>query len=180
MTEGDKGVTYSFSVCKQCIHICCQDAKPPLSRKRKEIIKKYLEEQKINIQEPFVEAVYSYAAVDELLFCAFFDKETRKCSIHPVKPETCVAGPITFDINFSTKKLEWFLKKSEICSLAPILYGDKEAFKKHLEVAKKQLTELICDLDVEALSAVLKIDVPETFKIEEDALPPEIIKKLGL
>ena len=54
---------------------------------------------------------YSYPAVDELVFCGFFNKETGKCSVHPVKPETCRAGPVTFDINFSTKKVEWFLKK---------------------------------------------------------------------
>ena len=29
-----------------------------------------------------------------------------------------VAGPITFDINFKTKKVEYFLKKSEICAYA--------------------------------------------------------------
>jgi len=139
-----------------------------------------LEKHEINFREPFVKAGYSYPAVDEFLFCRFFDKETRKCAVHPVKPETCVAGPVTFDINLSTRKLEWFLKKSEICDFAPILHGNKVAFKKHFEIAKKQLTLLICELDPEELSAVLKIDEPQTFKIGEDDLPSEVIKKLGL
>jgi hypothetical protein len=27
--------------------------------------------------------------------CLFLDEPTKRCKIHPVKPETCVAGPIT-------------------------------------------------------------------------------------
>ena len=48
------------------------------------------------------------------------------------------AGPITFDINFKTKKVEWFLKKAEICAYAGVLYKNKAAFKDHFEVAKKR------------------------------------------
>ena len=76
------------------------------------------------------------------LFSAVFStkkQENARCT--PVKPETCRAGPITFDINFSTKKVEWFLKKSEICAFAGELYSNKAAFKDHFEVAKKELTQ---------------------------------------
>jgi len=180
MPESEKGITYVFSVCKHCKKECCQDTKPPLSEKRKKIIKEYLEKQKINIQKPFAKAGYSHPALDEFLFCGFLDKETGKCSVHPVKPETCVAGPVTFDINFSTKKVEWFLKKGEICTLAAMLYSDKVAFKKHFEIAKKQLTQLICELAPEELRTIVKIDEPQTFKIGEDDLLSEAIKKLGL
>jgi hypothetical protein len=139
-----------------------------------------LEKHKINIQKPFTKAGYSYPALDEFLFCSFFDKETEKCSVHRVKPETCVAGPVTFDLNFSTKKVEWFLKKGEICAFAAMLYSNKVAFKKHFEIARKQLTQLICELDPEELRTIVKIDEPQTFKIGEDDLPLEAIKKLGL
>jgi hypothetical protein len=178
--EGDEGITYSFSVCKHCEKGCCQDTKPPLSETRKKIIKEYLEKHKINIQKPFVKVGYSYPAVNASLFCSFFDKETGKCSVHSVKPETCVAGPVTFDLNFSTKKVEWFLKKGEICAFAAMLYSNKVAFKKHFEIAKKQLTRLICELEPEELRTIVKIDEPQTFKIGEDDLPLEAIKKLGL
>ena len=100
--------------------------------------------------------------------------------MHPVKPETCVAGPVTFDLNFSNKKVEWFLKKGEICALAAMLYNNKVAFKKHFKIAKKQLTQLICELDPQELRTIVKIDEPQTFKIGEDDLPLEAIKKLGL
>ena len=180
MTQDDKGVTYSFDVCSQCKVCCCQDAKPPLTEKRKKILKEYLQKQKISIKEPFAKEGYSYPAVDGLLFCGFFNKKTGKCIVHAVKPESCIAGPVTFDINFYTNKIEWFLKKSEICAYAGILYADKDAFKKHFDVAKKQLTQLIRELDSEELRAIVKIDEPQTFKIGETALPLETAKKLKL
>ncbi len=176
----DNGATYSFDICSQCRIICCQDAKPPLTEKRKKIIKQYLENHKINIEPPFAKEHYSYPAVDELVFCRLFNKETGKCSIHPVKPETCRAGPITFDINFSIKKIEWFLKKPEICGFAGVLFSNETAFKKHFEVAKKELTQLIQQLDPEELRVIVKIEEPHTFKIGEDDLPSEVARKLGL
>ena len=180
MPEDNNGITYSFDVCSQCKIICCQDAKPPLTEKRKKIIKEYLEKQKIKIEKPFVKESYSYPAVDELVFCGLFNKPTGKCSVHPVKPETCRAGPVTFDINFSTKKVEWFLKKPEICAFAGLLYSNKAAFKEHFEVAKKELIRLISQLGADELRAIVKIEEPQTFKIGEDDLPLEVIRKLGL
>ncbi|MGD0645226.1 MAG: YkgJ family cysteine cluster protein [Candidatus Bathyarchaeia archaeon] len=180
MLEGNNGITYSFDVCSQCKVSCCQDAKPPLTEKRKKIIKEYLEKQKTTIEKSFAKENYSYPVVDDLVFCGLFCKETGKCLVHPVKPETCQAGPITFDVNFSAKKVEWFLKKSEICAFAGVLYNNKAAFKNHFEVAKKELTQLIRELDPEELRAIVKIGEPQTFKIGEDDLPLEVIHKLGL
>ena len=179
MTQ-ENGATYSFDVCSQCRSICCQDAKPPLTKKRQKIIKEYLKEQKINVEKPFAKEHYSYPAVDEQVYCRLFDKKTGKCLVHAVKPETCVSGPITFDINFGSGKVEWFLKKSEICAYAGVLYSDKVAFEKHFEVAKKQLTSLILQLDADELRAIVKIDEPQTFKVGEDDLPIEVAEKLGL
>jgi len=179
MTDNN-GATYSFDVCSQCKIICCQDAKPPLSEKRKKIIKEHLEKLKINIEKPFTKEGYSYPTVDELVFCSFFSKETGKCSVHPVKPETCSAGPITFDINFSTRKVEWFLKKAELCAFAGVLFSNKAALKDHFEIAKKELTSLIRELNPEELRVIVKIEEPHTFKIGEDDLPLEVVRKFGL
>jgi len=180
MPKDNNGATYSFDVCSQCKIICCQDAKPPLSEKRKKIIKAYLKKQRITIDEPFAKEHYSYPAVNKLVYCRLFSKETGKCSVHPVKPETCGAGPVTFDINFSTKKIEWFLKKPEICAFAGALYSNKAAFKDHFEIAKKELTQLIGELDPDELRVIVKIEEPHTFKIGEDNLSPEVVRKLGL
>jgi uncharacterized protein len=180
MSQKNNGETYSFDVCSQCESICCKDAKPPLTEKRKEIIKKYLDEQKINIKEPFAKKDYSYPDVDKQTYCKLFSKKTGKCMVHPVKPETCVSGPITFDINFKTKKLEYFLKMEEICAYAGVLFRDQNSFEKHLKAVKAQLMGLVSELSADELRAIVQIDEPKTFKIAEDPLPPEVIKKLGL
>lgn len=180
MSKNDDGLTYSFDVCSQCKSICCIDARPPLTINRKKMISEYLSRNRIQITEPFAYIEYSHVGVDEGGYCKFFNKSTGKCIVHDVKPETCVAGPITFDINFQTKKIEWFLKKNEICHYAGVLYADKAALKKHLKEARKHLLTLIKDLSAEELHAIVKIEEPQTFKISDDDLPLEVSEKLGL
>jgi Fe-S-cluster containining protein len=172
--------TCSFNVCYQCVHGCCQDAKPPLTLERKKIIGDYLKEQKIHVEHPFVNEAYSFPAVDAMGFCVFYGKNTRKCLVHPVKPETCRAGPITFDINRRTQKVEWYLKAAVVCALAQALRGNDTTFRAHFEVAKDELRRLICHLDSEALQAILKIEEPQTVKIGEDDLPKKVTEKLDL
>ncbi len=179
MTE-DNGTTYSFNVCSQCRSICCQDAKPPLTANRKNMLKTYIEQQKINLKDVFTTEDYTHPATDKQLYCLLFNKQTGKCMVHPVKPETCVAGPVTFNINFCTKKVEWFLKTKELCAYAGVLYNNKVDFQEHLEVAKKQIMTLIGQLSADELRALMKIDEPQTFKFSEDDLPKEIAEKLGL
>jgi uncharacterized protein len=180
MPEDSKGLTYSFDVCSRCLSICCQDAKPPLSENRKKILQEYLKKQKINLAQPFAKIGYSYPVVDKKLYCRLFSKATGKCMVHSVKPETCRAGPITFNINFRTKKVEYFLKKSEICAYAGELYKNKPDFNGHFEVAKKEIMQLIKELSAEELRVLMKIEEPQTFKVGEEDLPIEVAKKLGL
>jgi len=172
--------TCSFDVCCQCKGGCCQDVKPPLTLERKKIIEDYLREQRIRVEHPFVNEAYSFPAVDAIGFCVFYGKDTRKCLVHPVKPETCRAGPVTFDINCRTRKVEWYLKTAEVCALAKTLYGNDNLFRAHFNVAKEEILRLICDLDSKALQAILKIEEPQTVKIGEDDLPAEVMEKLGL
>ena len=100
--------------------------------------------------------------------------------VHPVKPETCVAGPITFEINFDTKQLSFYLKKEEICAYAGFLFKDKPALLAHLEVARKQINDLIEQLSAEELRALMKIDEPQTFKLCDEPLSLTLVKKLNL
>jgi uncharacterized protein len=180
MPEDNNGVTYSFDVCSNCKSICCQDAKPPLTGNRKKILQDYIKKHKVNISDPFVEAEYSYPAVDEDVYCRLFNKKTGKCMVHPVKPETCVAGPITFDINFITGKVGFYLKKEEICAYAGLLFKDKPALKQHFEVARKQILDLIEQLSADELRAIMKVDEPQTFKFCEEPLSSQVMKKLDL
>ena len=180
MSNEDKGTTCSFDICSQCKSICCQDAKPPLTSSRKKIIEVFLKKNKIKIAKPFAKGEYSYPAVDREVYCRLFNKKTGKCMVHSVKPETCVAGPITFDINFDTQKVCFFLKKEEICAYAGALFNDKQALMEHFEVARKQIVDLIEQLSAQELRALMKIDEPQTFKFCEEPLSPALIRKLAL
>lgn len=132
----------------------------------------------MKIGEPFEKRVCTFPREIEGGYCVFFNQKTRRCKIHPVKPETCVAGPVTFDINLKTGKIEWFLKTEKTCPLAGVLYKNQETLRSHLMSAKMELFRLVHDLDAESLLAILKIKEPDTFKIGEDNLDVEVLTKL--
>jgi Fe-S-cluster containining protein len=179
MSDETATKTCDFDVCCRCKLGCCQDVKPPLTLKRQEIIDAYLKTQNMRVQNCYTHGQYSFPSVDELGFCVFYNKKTRNCLVHSVKPETCRAGPVTFDINLPTGKVEWYLKKSEVCTFANILYGNGDLFKEHFKAAREEIMRLICELDSEALQTILKIEEPQTFKIGEDDLPSGVMEKLG-
>jgi len=170
--------TNFFYICKNCELNCCKEAKPPITPNRRAIIETYLETAGINIENLFEKHAYTFPKEYEDGYCVFLDRSTRKCKIHLVKPETCVSGPVTFDINLKTRKIEWFLKMEKICPLAGIIRKDKETFLNHVMSAKRELLTLVRDLDAQELSTILRIDEPETFKIGEDQLDPEVLAKL--
>jgi hypothetical protein len=89
-----------------------------------------------------------------------------------------VAGPITFDINKRTQKIEWYIKTEDICPLAKLLLKDKEMFERHFESAKKEILRLIRKLDSDALKAILKREEPYTFKIGGDDLEQNVLDKI--
>jgi hypothetical protein len=165
-SEGERQSDF-FDVCGKCKtdHDCCHGTRPPITKERRRIIEEYLKREKIPVADAFVEEGYAYPRENAEGYCVFHDMKTRKCMIHAVKPETCVAGPITFDINKKTGKIEWYIKKETICPLAEIVYMDKELLKKHMESAKRESTRLVAQLDSKGLQAILKKEEPETFKI---------------
>ena len=71
---------------------------------------------------------------------------------------------MTFDINLRSRKVEWFLKKAEVCALAKRLCENEALFKAHFTVARAELLQLIRELDAEALRAMMLIAEPETVK----------------
>lgn len=169
-----------FDVCSKCKtdYSCCLGTRPPISSERRKIIETYLKESNIHVKHPFTQEDYVFPSEQADGYCVFHDKKTRKCRIHPVKPETCVAGPITFDINRRSRKVEWFIKMGKICPLAGVVYGDKSLLQKHLESAKRELLKLVCGLDSEALKAILEKEEPETFKICEEPAAKGVMDKL--
>jgi Fe-S-cluster containining protein len=179
MPDDLNGKTYSFDVCVKCKSICCKDANPPLTEERKKIIRAYLNEKKYPAENIFVEGEYAHPASDKEGHCVFLEKNTKKCIIHKVKPETCRAGPITFDVNRQTGKLEFYLKKAEICPFAQIIYDNKAQLKEHLEAAKAEISRLVNELDGRALQAILRIEEPQTFKISEETLSANVLNKIN-
>jgi Fe-S-cluster containining protein len=169
-----------FDVCRECRtdYSCCNDTTPPVTPERRKIIEAYLKENGISVANPFQRTEYVFPRLTADGYCVFHDRKTKKCTVHPVKPETCVAGPITFDVNTEKGKIEWFVKKESICQLAGNVHRGKQLLQKHLASAKKEVLRLIAQLSGEELKAILSKDEPETFKIEEDELEKELLRKL--
>jgi Fe-S-cluster containining protein len=169
-----------FDVCSHCKTnwSCCHETTPPITTKRKETIETYLEKNRIRIKNAFVKEEYVFPRLDSDGYCVFHDKKTRKCLVHSVKPETCVAGPITFDVNTNTGKIEWFIKMEKICPLAGRVYRNGPVLKKHVESAKREIFRLVKELDSQDLKAILKKDEPETFKIDADKADERVLEKV--
>jgi hypothetical protein len=134
------------------------------------MIEAYLEKEKVPVANAFVRAEYVFPRENAEGYCGFYTVETAACLVHPMKPETCVAGPITFDINKQSGKVEWYIKMEKICPLAGVMYKDERLLQKHLESAKKEIFKLIKGLDPMELEAILEKEEPDTIKIGEDTV----------
>jgi Fe-S-cluster containining protein len=167
-----------FYICASCPTGCCRGVKPPLTSRRMTIIQNYLNANGVGIMNPFEKTTYSFPREVDGDYCVFWNRRTKRCAVHQVKPETCVAGPVTFDINTKTGKIEWFLKMEKICRLAGALYRDKKALNSHLESARTELLSLVHDLYDEDLRAIMKVEEPDTFKIDEEDVDADVLKKL--
>jgi len=169
-----------FDTCSECktAYSCCNDTTPPITRKRRKIIEAYLKEMNIAIAEPFARTEYTFPRLNANMYCVFHDQKTRRCIVHSVKPETCVAGPITFDINVITGRIGWYMKMDKICQLAGIAYGDRKLLEKHLKSAREEILQLVRELDSGDLRAILKKSEPETFMIAEEDIDRSVLEKL--
>jgi hypothetical protein len=139
-----------------------------------------LEKEGVPVENPFAQAEYVFPREDEEGYCIFHDKNTRKCLIHTVKPETCVAGPITFDIKVRSGRIEWFVKMEKICQLAGKVSANRRLLQKHLVSAKREIYRLVDGLDSGALRAILEKEEPETIKIAADHIAKSVLDKLRL
>jgi Fe-S-cluster containining protein len=169
-----------FDTCSKCKTdwSCCRETTPPITDKRRKIIESFLRRNSVQIKNPFVKTEYVFPRLDKDGYCVFHDRKTRKCLVHSVKPETCVAGPITFDINGKTEKIEWFIKKERICPLAKHVYENRAVLQMHLGSAKKEVSRLVKQLGSEELCAILRKNEPETFKIDENSIGEELSTKI--
>jgi Fe-S-cluster containining protein len=149
-----------IEVCAKCRTNCCCNARPPLTQRRIEIIQSHLQIR--GIVPKLNQGEYSFPEEYPDGYCSLLDANARRCGVHEVKPETCVAGPITFDIDRRTGKIEWYLKTEEICPLAGILAKDRSLLLEHLSSARRELLRLVSELESSELTAILRIEEEST------------------
>ncbi|RQW78472.1 MAG: YkgJ family cysteine cluster protein [Methanothrix sp.] len=146
--------------CGECHLVggCCFEARPPLSQERIDILT-------ANGVDPNAVEFNGYKRLKlrQDGFCILF--RDGKCSIHSIKPETCVAGPFTFDI--VDKKLQIFLKQETICPMVRFLKADRKAYDSLFEVSVKKIMDLVAAIPPEEMAEILKIEEPETDLVAE-------------
>jgi uncharacterized protein len=147
-------------VCKRCDLDggCCHGAMPPLSQKRIDIlIENGVAPESIDSER------YKKLKLKDDGFCVLF--QGGKCTVHSIKPETCVAGPFTFDVKGSI--LEIYLKKESICPMVRCLKEDRAIYDSLFNLSVAKIVELVDDLPKEELVEILKIEEPETELVAE-------------
>jgi len=146
--------------CNECHLVggCCFDARPPLSQERIDILLKN------GVSADAVEfAGYKRLRLKPDGFCVLF--QDGKCSIHSIKPETCVAGPFTFDMKGNI--LQIFIKRESICPMVRFLKANRKAFDGLFEASVKRIMELVNKVPPLEMAEILKIDEPETDLVAE-------------
>jgi Fe-S-cluster containining protein len=106
---------------------------------------------------------YKRLKVKENGMCILSEQGT--CRIHAVKPETCRAGPFTFDVRGDI--IEIFLKFESVCPLVTLLKKYPHAYQLQYDLAVKSITHLVNNLTPEEIDAICRIDEPETEKVAE-------------
>ena len=137
---------------------CCFEARPPLSQKRIDIL------MENGVSADAIEFVgYKRLCLRQDGFCVPF--RDGKCSIHDIKPETCVAGPFTFDIEGDM--LQIFLKRESICPMVRFLRANRKAYDALFETSVEKIMDLIRSVPEEEMAQILQIDEPQTDLVAE-------------
>lgn len=148
------------TICLACGGRCCDDAHPPVSSSCYE----RLTGAGVNPDE-FEFAGYMRLRTRENGECIMW--ENGKCRIHAFKPETCRAGPFTFDMNGN--RIAIYLKHESICPMVKLLKEVPEAYRQQYDIAVQSFTHLVQNLTDNELSVICQIDEPETEKVSEVA-----------
>ena len=91
--------------------------------------------------------------------------EEGKCTIHAIKPETCRAGPFTFDVQ--DNKVQIFLKFESICPIVGLYKEVPSAYNQQYEQSVRNIAHLVSNLSRDELEVISSIDEPETEKVAE-------------
>lgn len=155
-------------ICMNCHeYSCCDGSCPPISEDRYDLLIK-------NGVSPdhFEFKGYRRLKIKKDNMCVLF--RDGKCSVHDIKPETCQAGPFTFDIKYD--KIEFFLKYESLCPIVRVLKEVPEAFNEQFSHAIEQISNLVSNLSENELRIICMIDEPLTEKVAD--IPGKINCKL--
>lgn len=142
----------------RCGGHCCIDAHPPVSR---------------SCSQRLTSAGLSPDLFEDVGYRRLKSKDNGtcilsrdgKCVIHAIKPETCRAGPFTFDVKGDV--IEIYLKLPHICPLVTLLKETPEAYRLQYDLAVKNITHLVRNLTQAEIDAICRIDEPDTEKVSE-------------
>lgn len=140
-------------ICLRCGGHCCNGAHPPISD--------YCHERLLAggvPEDAFERNGYRYIRTRNDGTCAFWNG--GKCGIHGIKPETCRAGPFTFDVKGDV--IEIFLKFETICPIVRLFREVPEAYDQQYALAVKSISHLVSNLKEEEIAAICRIEEPET------------------
>jgi Fe-S-cluster containining protein len=146
------------SICMNCGGHCCDGAHPPISG----VCYERLVAEGIPASAFETDGYRSIRTCPDG-HCVLW--KGGKCSIHGIKPETCRAGPFTFDVKGDV--IEIFLKFESICPIVRLLKEVPEAYNQQYAIATRNITRLVANLTEEELAVICKIEEPETEKVAE-------------
>lgn len=147
------------TVCMQCGGHCCCEAYPPISGH----CYQRLVAEGIPASQFIDRGGYRSLRTGSDGHCILW--KDGKCSIHGIKPETCRAGPFTFDVKGDT--IEIFLKFEKLCPIVRLLREAPGAYDQQYSLAVRSITHLVSCLTEEELAVICRIDEPETEKVAE-------------
>lgn len=158
----DNWLLRAEAICMSCDGHCCHGAQPPISEW---CYRRLLAEG----ADPgvFGREGYRYIRTRDDGTCMLLTG--GKCGIHRFKPETCRAGPFTFDVKGDI--IEIFLKFESICPLVGLLKEVPEAYEQQYACAVESITRLVANLTDEEIEAICRIEEPETGKVAEIPRP---------
>jgi Fe-S-cluster containining protein len=146
------------TICLNCGGHCCDDAHPPVSSSRYEL----LTCAGVSPDE-FEFTGYTRLRSGENGKCIL--SENGKCRIHIFKPETCRAGSFTFDVNGD--QIGIYLKHESTCPIVKLLKEVPKAYHQQYELAVQSLPHLVQTLTDDEISDICQIDEPETEKVAD-------------
>jgi uncharacterized protein len=167
----DSSILYSLSrACAKCDigGRCCFEARPPLTEERIRIL---MDNGVRPDQIDRIGAGYKRLGTRPDGFCTLF--KDGRCSIHSVKPETCIAGPFTFDVKGAV--LEIYLKREKICPMVAFLKENRKVYDELFEAAVENIMKLLDGIPQSELAEIIKIDEPDTDIVAEIRLKRRLL-----